>query len=86
MTIKPLSGDKILASSKLKAFTDCKINLMQNLIVFLGRVENMVGREENDGYQHFLPFRQRFQKVSFSGLLKVKTLWERVNSLPLDKD
>ena len=34
------------------------------------RVEN-VAKGENAGYQHFLLFRQNFQKVSFSGLLLV---------------
>ena len=39
-------------------------------------VENFVGKEENAGYQHFLLFPQRFQKVSFPGLLKVGLDWQ----------
>ena len=35
------------------------------------RVENIVGKEENAGHQHFLHFQQCFQKVSSSCLLKV---------------
>ena len=37
-----------------------------------GMVENIVGKGENAGYQHFLLFLQCFQKLSFSGLLKVR--------------
>ena len=29
------------------------------------KVENIAGKEENTGYQHFLLFQQCFQKVSF---------------------
>ena len=35
----------------------------------MGRVENIVEKGENAGYQHFLPFPQCFQKPSFSGSL-----------------
>ena len=38
----------------------------------LGRVENIVGKGENDGYQHFL---QCFQKLSFPEVLKVGVVW-----------
>ena len=46
--------------------------------IILGWVENIVGKGENAGYQHFLPFLQCFQKVSFSGSLKVGFVWLRV--------
>ena len=35
------------------------------------RGENIVGKGENTGYQHFLLYPQCFQKASFSGSLKV---------------
>ena len=35
--------------------------------------ENIVGKGENAGYQHFHLFPQCFQKSSFSGSLKVET-------------
>ena len=41
----------------------------------LGLVENIVGKGENAGHQHFLLFPQCFQKVYFSGLLKVGIVW-----------
>ena len=41
-----------------------------------------MGKGENDaGFQHFLLFPQYFLKASFSRLLKVRMVWERVNSL-----
>ena len=66
-----LPNDKILDWSKLKAFTDKKINVTENLKFVLGRVGNIVGKGENAGYQHFLLFPQCFQKASFSRSLKV---------------
>ena len=39
------------------------------------RVENIVGKEENAGNQHFLLFPQCFQKLSLSVLLEVKFVW-----------
>ena len=39
------------------------------------RVENIVGKGENAGYQHLLLFPQRFQKASLSGSLKVGIMW-----------
>ena len=41
----------------------------------MGRVENIVGKVENTGYQHFLLFPQCFQKATLSGLLKVGIVW-----------
>ena len=38
-------------------------------------VENIVGKGENAGYQHFLIFPQCFQKAFFPGLLKVGIVW-----------
>ena len=37
----------------------------------LGWVENIVGKGENAGYQHFLLFPQCFQKASISRSLNV---------------
>ena len=40
------------------------LNVTQNMKVVFLRIENIVGKEENAGYQHFLLFPQRFQKAS----------------------
>ena len=49
------------------------------MICVTDRVENIVGKGENAGYQHFLRFPQCFQKPYFPGSSKVGIMWERVN-------
>ena len=70
-----LPNNKILDQSKLKAFANEKINENQNMKFLLGRVENIVGKGENAGYQHFLFFTQCFQKLSLQESLKVGIVW-----------
>ena len=67
----PVPNNKFLDWSKLKAFADNKINVTQKLKFDLGRVENVLGKGVNAGYQQFRLFPQCFQKASFSRLLKV---------------
>ena len=55
----------------MKAFADDKMISNEKLKLVFGRVENIVGKGENAGYQHFLLFPQCFQKLSLSGSLKV---------------
>ena len=45
------------------------------MIYVFDRVENIVGKGESTGYQHFLLFPQCFQKASISGSLKVGIVW-----------
>ena len=45
--------------------------VFQRLKFVLGRVKNIVRKQENACYQHFLPFLQYFQKASYIGLIKV---------------
>ena len=61
--------------TKFKAFADDKLNVAKFMINVLDMVENIVGKGENAGYQHFLLFPQSFQKVSFSGSFKVGIVW-----------
>ena len=70
-----LPNDKIFDATKLKAFADDKTNVAQIMISVSDRVENIVGKGENAGYQHFLLFPQCFQKALFMGSLKVGTVW-----------
>ena len=65
-----LPNDKIVALTKLKAFADDNLNMNQKLKFALGRVENIVGKEENAGYQHFLLFPPCFEKASSLGVIK----------------
>ena len=68
--VNSLPNDKLLDWSKLKAFAEDKMNVTLKQKFFLGWVENIVGKGENAGYQHFLLFPQYFQKafISKSGL------------------
>ena len=73
--LNSLPHDKSLHWSKLKAFADDKIKVTEKLKILLERVENIVGKGENAGYQHFLLFPQCFQKDSYTGSLKVGIVW-----------
>ena len=70
-----LPKEKFLDWFKLKAFADDKRNAIEKLKFVLGRGENIIGKGENAGYQHFLLFPQCFQKASYSRLLKVMIVW-----------
>ena len=52
-----------------ESLADDKINLTEILKLVLRRVENIVGKGENGGYQHFLHFPLCFQMPSYLGLL-----------------
>ena len=71
----PLSDDKILRLLRLKASADDNINVTQNVKVVFPWIENIVGKEENAGYQHFLLFPQCFQKTLSSNAPKVVIVW-----------
>ena len=66
----PLPNDKILDCSKLKAFADDKIKVFEMMIFVFDRVENIVGKGENAGYQHFLLFPTMFSKGLFVKVVK----------------
>ena len=70
-----LKNDNILDLSKLRAVVDDNLNVTEKLKFALGRVENIVRKGENAGYQHFLLFPQCFQKASSLGSLKVRIVW-----------
>ena len=69
--LNSLASNKILDWSKLKAFADDRINVTGKLKFVLGSAQSIMGKGENAGYQHFLLFPQCFQKLAFSGSLKV---------------
>ena len=58
-----LPNNKILDQSKLKAFAGDKINFTKKLKFALKRVENIVGRRGNTGFQYFLLFMPLHQKI-----------------------
>ena len=63
-----LRNDKFFKKTNFKAFADDKANVANMMIFVFDRVENIVGKEENAGYPHFLLFSQ---KATSSGSLKV---------------
>ena len=76
--VNALSHNKLLNSSKLKAFADDKRNVTEKLKSVLER--KIVGKGENAGYQHFLLFPQCFS----TGFLDRSSSWLE-NSQPLSK-
>ena len=77
VVFKSLPNGKILDEAKFKAFAYDKIILTpkKKMKFVLGRVENILGKEENAGDQHFLLFPKCFQKLSFPEVLKVGIVW-----------
>ena len=73
--LNSLPNDTIWALTKMKAIAGDKFNVAKMLISLYDRIENIVEKGENAGYQHFLLFPQCFQKASFSGSSKVITVW-----------
>ena len=65
-TFNPFPNDKLLDSTKLKAFLDDNSTLPEKIISVYDRIENIVEKGENAGYQHFLLFPQCFQKATIS--------------------
>ena len=60
---------------QIKGFEDDK-NVTKNFKFVLIKVENIVGKGENAGYQHFLIIPQCFANSSSTGLLKVVIVWK----------
>ena len=71
--VKTLPNKKMINCSKFKAFADNSDVAKMVKLVF-DREENIVGKGENAGCQHFLLFPQCFQKF-FLGLLIVGIVW-----------
>ena len=69
----PLPDNKIFIFVQIKSINANKNFKGTHTVRFLfDRVENIVGKEENAGYQHFLLFQQCFQKTFF---LKWCQMW-----------
>ena len=56
--------------TKSKGFADGKIDIAKMAIYVFDGVEHTVGKEENAGYQRFLPFPQCFLKSCSLWLFK----------------
>ena len=58
--VNSLPNDEILDWYTLEAFADDRIELAKMIIFVFDGVENIVGKGENAGYQHFLLFQPCF--------------------------
>ena len=80
-SLNPLPNAKVLDETKFKAFADDKLSNKKIIVLHFIRVENIVAKGENAGYQHFLLFPQCFQKPCFQGASKGVIVWEWVKEL-----
>ena len=62
-----LTKDTILDWFKLKTFADNNLYVTENLKLALGRVENIMEKGKNAGYQHFLLFPLYFKNALSAG-------------------
>ena len=69
-SFSPLPNINIYDPSKLKAFADNNVKVAQMDKFSFSRVENIVGKEENDGYQHFSPSPTMLLEVLFPRVIK----------------
>ena len=76
--INPLLNDFFLDWTKSKTFAVNNLNVANILISVFDRVENIVGKGENAGYQHFLLFPHCFQRAPIRGFFKLGILWYRI--------
>ena len=76
--VNSLPNDKILDMTKLKAFTDNKINVAQIMISVFDRVENIVEKRRKCWLTAFSPFTTMFSKGFFHGVVKSWVVWLRV--------
>ena len=74
----PLTDDKILDQTRLKAVADDKLNVTKVIISVFDRAENIVGKGEIARYEQFLLFPQCFQKAYFPEASKGVIVWEWV--------
>ena len=64
--INSLPNNKILDVTRLKGFADGKINVAEKVELVLGKVENVVEKQENACNQLFLYFPQCFLEALIS--------------------
>ena len=72
---KGLSLSQTIRDFYVPGIEEQQINVTQNVKVVFHRIENIVGKEENAGNQHFLLFPQCFQKAFSSSASNVVIVW-----------
>ena len=73
--LNPLPNEKKNGLAKIEKNCRRQNKCAYKMKFDLGRVENIVGKGENAGNQHFLLFPQCFTKPSSLGSLKVRIAW-----------
>ena len=73
--VNSLPNNTILGMSKFKARAYNKFGVAEIMGYIFEREENIVGKGENAGYQHFLLILQCFQEASYPGSLKIGIVW-----------
>ena len=68
--LSPLPNDNLLDWSKSKAFADEKINVTENMLFCLGKVENIVGKRRKCWLPVFSPLPIMFFKGLFFRVVK----------------
>ena len=68
--LNSLPNNKIVDQFNLKDFADNKISETNKMNFVMGKVENIVGKRENAGHQHFSPFPTMFSKAFFFRVVK----------------
>ena len=65
--LNSLLNRQLLTLVQVKAIADNYLNVAQMMEIGFDKKENIVGKGENAGYQHFLLFQQCFPKIFFLG-------------------
>ena len=74
-SFNPLRYSNDVDCYKLKALADNDSNMAYTMKFSFDRFENIVGKEENAGNQHFLLLPQCFQKPSILTSIKLRIMW-----------
>ena len=69
-SVNSITHDNILDWIKFIAYADNKFDVANLILSVFVKIENIVGKGENDGHQYFLLFPQCFQKHSLFLIIK----------------
>ena len=64
LPFNPLPNYIVLNQSKFKAITEDNLNVAQMIEFIFRKFENIMGKEENTGYQHLLLFKYVSKTIS----------------------
>ena len=71
----PFTKQQIFGRDQTESIADNKLEVDRMIVFLFDIAENIVGKGENAGHQHFLLFPQCFPKPSCLGSLKVRIMW-----------